>query len=302
MGLRNHYAIKSPSSKILFDFIAYGLISITAVVCLIPFCLIISGSLTDNTSIIRDGYHLIPKILSTSAFKTILKFPEGILTAYRVTAFNTMVGTGLGLFLISMAGYVLQRKDFKYRNVFSFLIYFTSIFGGGLIPWYILLTKYLNLRDSYVVLIYPGLMTPFLIILMKSFISISVPIEIVESAKIDGAGDFRIYRQIVLPLAIPGIATIGLFLSLNYWNDWFLSSTFISSPEKYTIQFYLYNMLNSYEFMKKMSQTGESLAYQIPSESVKMAMAVIATGPVILFYPFVQRYIIKGLTVGAVKG
>ena len=294
--------VRYDTSKTVFTIIAYTVVTGVTLLCILPFLLIISGSLTDNSSIIREGYHLIPKAFSLRAYQTLLRYPQGILDAYRVTILNTVIGTTVGLFFISMAGYALQRKDFKYRNKLSFFIYFTTLFGGGLVPWFIMITRYMHLTDTFIVLIYPGLMTPFLIILMKNFIGAAVPVEMIESAKMDGAGDFRIYREIVLPLAVPGLATIGLFLALNYWNDWFLSSLFITTPSKYTIQFYLYNMLNNYYFMTTMSQTGVSLPYKLPTESVKMAMALIATGPVVLFYPFAQKYFVKGLTVGAVKG
>ncbi len=290
-------------SRLALTVIAYVAMVTVTLLCVVPFLIVISGSLTDNTSILKEGYHLIPRAFSTSAYQTILRYPQGIIDAYLVTIRNTLIGTTLGLFFMTMAGYVLQRKDFKYRNVFSFLIYFTSIFGGGLVPWYILVVKYLRLQDSPIALIYPGLMTVFLIILMKNFIRTSVPGEMVESAKIDGAGDFRIYRSIVLPLTIPGLATVGLFLALAYWNDWFLSNLFITTREKFSLQYYLYNMLVSSVFMQQMAQTGVSLPFdKFPTQSVKMAMAVIATGPVVLFYPFVQKYFVSGLTVGAVKG
>ena len=290
-------------SRLGLSLIAYAAITLVTLLCLMPFLIVLSGSLTDNTSILKSGYHLIPKVFSTEAYRTVLRYPEGIVDAYLVTIRNTVVGTLLGLFCMTMAGYVLQRKDFRYRNVFSFLIYFTTIFGGGLVPWYILVVKYLRLQDSPVALIYPGLMSVFLIILMKTFIRTSVPAEVVESATIDGAGDFRIYATIVLPLTVPGIATVALFLSLAYWNDWFLSNLFITTPRKYTIQYYLFNMLNSSVFMQQMAQTGVSLPFaRFPTQAVKMAMAMIATGPVVLFYPFAQKYFVKGLTVGAVKG
>jgi putative aldouronate transport system permease protein len=289
---------------ILFNILAYTFISITTLLCLLPFLIIISGSLTDNASIATSGYHLIPKVFSVEAYRTIFYFPQGILKAYAVTGLNTLTGTTLGLFFISMAGYVLSRKDFKYRNPISFLIYFTTIFGGGLVPWYIMVNNILKLHDSYIALCYPGLMTPFLIILMRTFIIHSFPDEMYEAAKIDGAGDFKIYRSIVLPVITPGLATVGLFLALNYWNDWYLSSMFISTPSKYELQFYLYNMLNSYQALTQMlSGTGASVVINNPpTESVKLAMAVIATGPIILVFPFIQKYFVEGITIGAVKG
>lgn len=287
----------------VFRGVAYLIITFITLICIFPFLLIISGSLTANESIIRDGYHLFPKVFSLEGYKMVFTFPTQLLKAYGVTIFVTVVGTITGLFLITMTGYVLQRKDFKYRNKISFFIYFTTLFGGGLVPWYIMLTAYFNLTDTYAVLILPGLMTPFLIILMKSFIKSVIPDEIIESAKIDGANDFRIYFSIVLKLAMPGVATVGLFLALSYWNDWFLSSLFINDASKYQLQYYLYNTINTMLFVSQMaSGTGVTLAREIPTESTKMAMAIVVTGPIVFLYPFIQRYFVKGLTVGSVKG
>jgi putative aldouronate transport system permease protein len=294
--------IKSSDLR-LFNMIAFTLITVIAIVCLFPFLLLISGSLTSNESIILDGYHLIPKVFSLAGYQAVFAFPTTLLKAYGVTTFTTVVGTTLGLFLMTMAGYVLQRKDFKYRNKLSFYIYFTTLFGGGLVPWYILITKYLKLTDTYTALIFPGLMTPFLIILMRSFINSTLPDELTESAKIDGANDFKIYYRIVIPLAMPGIATIGLFLALSYWNSWFLSALFINDPHKYELQFFLYNIINAAQFIAQLGvSSGVTLGHDIPTESTKLAMAMVVTGPILFLYPFVQRYFVKGLTIGAVKG
>lgn len=287
----------------LFNFIGYSFIVIFSIICIFPFLLLLSGSMTSNESIIKDGYHLIPKVFSLKAYEAMLMFPGPIMMAYAVTTSVTVIGTSLGLFLMTMAGYVLQRKDFKYRNELSFFIYFTTLFGGGLVPWYILITKYLHLTDSYLVLILPGLMTPFLIILMRSFTKSAVPEELSESAKIDGAHDFKIYYRIVLPLAMPGIATVGLFLALQYWNSWFMSSLFINTPAKYELQYFLYNIINAAQFASQMGvSSGVSLGFDMPTETMKLAMAMIVTGPILFLYPFLQRYFVKGLTIGAVKG
>ncbi len=282
-----------------------ALIVVTAVTlfCLFPIVLIVSGSFTADESLIRSGYHLIPKDFSLSGYKFVLRYPDTILKAYGVTAFTTVVGTLIGLFIITMTGYVLQRKDFKYRNQISFFIYFTTLFGGGLIPWYIMMTRYLKLTDTMGAIIFPGLMSPFLIILMRSFIKTTLPDELVESAKIDGAGEFRIYFSIVLRLALPGIATVGLFLALGYWNDWFATAMFINDPNKWQLQFYLFNVMNTLDAIRNLALgTGLSIDVQMPGESGRLAIAVIVTGPIIFLYPFVQRYFVKGLTIGAVKG
>lgn len=289
-------------STFVFNSTAYFFISLATILCLMPFWFLISGSFTSEHSIFNDGYNIIPKEFSLEAYIFIFRFPETILKAYGVTIINTAVGSITGLFIISMTGYVLHRKDCKYRNKIAFFIYFTTLFQGGLIPWYILITKYYQLQDNRLVLILPMLMNPFLIILMKNFMKTSVPNEIIESAKIDGAGDFMIYYKIVVSLSLPGLATIGLFLGLAYWNDWYLSSLYISTQSKYSLQFYLYNSLNAVTALRQMAQTGTAITVDVPTESARMAMAIVCTGPIIFLYPFVQKYFIKGLTIGAVKG
>lgn len=286
----------------VFNAIACVFLAFMAAVCVLPFLLVISGSFTSNESITKYGFSLLPREFSLEAYGFIFSFPETILRAYGVTLFNTVFGTLVGLLLIAMTGYVLQRPDCKYRNRISFFIYFTTLFQGGLIAWYILMTRYYKLQDNRLVLVLPMLMNPFLIILMKNFIKSAVPHEIIEAAVIDGANDFRIFTDIVLRLATPGLATIGLFLALAYWNDWFNSSLYISTPGKYSLQFYLYNMLNNTQAMRQMAQTGVTTVGDTPTESVRLAMAVICTGPILLLYPWVQKYFVKGLTMGAVKG
>jgi len=295
--------VKDAEYAVLFRTLAYSIISFLSLICLFPLLLILSGSFTNNESIFQDGYHIIPKVFGVEGYQTVFRFPSTVITAYGVTIFVTIVGTVVGLFLITMAGYVLQRKDFKYRNTFTFFIYFTTLFQGGLVPWYILLTKHLQLLDTYTVLIFPALMSPFLIILMRTFIKSSIPEEVIESAKMDGANDFMIYYRIILQLALPGMATVGLFLAINYWNDWFLTSLFITSQDKYQLQFFLLDFMNSAAAARDLGAgTGVNLGFDVPIESTKMAMAVVVTGPIIFLYPFVQRFFVKGLTIGAVKG
>lgn len=295
--------IREDSSAKWFRLIAYAVVITGSMLCLLPFLLIVSASLTSNEAILTEGYSLIPKQFSLEGYKVIFQIPDEVLRAYGVTIFVTVTGTALGLLLITMAGYVLQRKDFKYRHFFSFFIYFTTLFGGGLVPYYMLITNYLKFTNTMYALIWPSLMTPFLIILMRSFISSAVPDEVIESSKIDGANDFVIYYRIVLPLAVPGLATIGLFLALHYWNDWFSSALFISDSSKYQLQFYLYNIINTSAFLANIGAgAGITLSEGVPTETMKMSMAIVVTGPILLLYPFIQRYFVKGLTVGAVKG
>lgn len=296
--------IRLQPSQVIFNVIAYAVVILVTLFCLVPFLTIISGSLSNNAWISAHGYSLLPQKITLAAYKVIFMAPERILNAYAVTGLNTIAGTFTGLLLMSMTGFVLSRKSFKYRNRIAFFIYFTTLFGGGLVPWYIMMTKVFQLRDSYLALFLPMLVSPFLIILMRTFIESSFPDEVMESAIIDGAGYFRIYLRIVMPIIIPGLAAVGLLQALGYWNDWYLSSLFITTPAKYELQFYLYNMINSLTEAKRLL-AGKGVAINIadmPSQTVKLAMAVVVTGPVLLFYPFVQRYFIAGITVGAVKG
>ncbi|OKP90335.1 carbohydrate ABC transporter permease [Paenibacillus sp. P32E] len=293
--------IKQDKETIFFNIIGYMLLTLVSLICLIPFWLIVAGSFTDEMEIISKGFQLFPDTVSFEAYKSLFSTPAQIYRAYGVTIGVTIAGSLLGIFLTSMAGYVLSRKDFAMRNSISFFIYFTTLFSGGLIPWYILMTKNLGLKDSYWALILPPLLSAWNIILMRSFMK-SIPESIVESAKIDGAGDFKIYQRLILPLSTPGLATIGLFLALGYWNDWFNANMFITTDSKYPLQFLLYKILSSAAVLR--SNNGAYLAANVvpPTETLKMAVAVVATGPIILLYPFVQRYFVKGLTVGAVKG
>jgi putative aldouronate transport system permease protein len=293
--------IKQDKETIVFNIIGYTLLTFVSLICFIPFWLIVAGSFTDELEIISKGFQFFPNTVSFEAYKSVFSTPEQIYRAYGVTIGVTIAGSLLGIFLTSMAGYVLSRKDFAMRNGISFFIYFTTLFSGGLIPWYILMTKNLGLKDSYWALILPPLLSAWNIILMRSFMK-SIPESIVESAKIDGAGDFKIYQRLILPLSTPGLATIGLFLALGYWNDWFNANMFITSDSKYPLQFLLYKILSSAAVLQ--TNNGAYLAANVvpPTETLKMAVAVVATGPIILLYPFVQRYFVKGLTVGAVKG
>ena len=294
--------IKRAVSQTAFSVVGYIITGVIGLLCLLPFLLVISASFTEESAIYTSGYRLIPAEFSVEAYRLLFRFPKEILNAYGVTLFITITGSLLGLFCISMAGYVLQRPDFKYRNVFSFYIYFTMLFNGGLVPTYMWYTK-LGLKNTYWVLILPLMMSAYNVILMKNFMR-SVPHEITEAAKIDGANDFYIFLRLILPLAIPGLATIGLFLALAYWNDWFNAYLYVDKANMHPLQLLLYNKLATAEYYKTSStfNIGSISLADLPSESLKMATAVVATGPIILLYPFVQKYFIKGLTVGAVKG
>jgi putative aldouronate transport system permease protein len=294
--------IRTDTTSLIVRGFGYIFIGLFAVCCLIPFLLVLGTSFTSEGSIAKHGFNLWPKEFSTFAYKIVFENPDLIIGSYIVTIGLTVVGTIVGLFLVAMTGYALQRPDFEYRNSISFFIYFTTLFSGGIVPFYLLITQYMSLRDNYLAVLLPGLLSPFLIIMMKSFVK-SIPHAITESAKIDGAGDFTIFMRLILPMTTPALATIGLFIALGYWNEWYNAMLFLSPDMKYRpLQLFLYNVITSADFIRNSSAASNVQLRDMPLESMKMATAVVATGPVILFYPFVQRYFIQGITVGAVKG
>ena len=286
---------------ICFKAIGYPLICLFALVCIIPFFLIIASSFTSESYIIKNGYVLWPKEFSTSAYELIFKNPAKILRAYGVTAFVTIIGTALSVFVNAMTGYVLQRKDFRWRNIFSFYFFFTTLFSGGLVPWNILCVKTLHLKNTIWALIIPTIVSVWNIILVKGFMG-GIPGEITESAKIDGAGDFRIFVKLILPLSKPVVATIGLFTALAYWNDWYMCMLFIDKKELFDLQYLLYQLMGSIKALREIASQSTISVSSMPIESTKMALTIVATGPIILVYPFVQKYFVKGLTLGSVKG
>lgn len=289
--------------RVVFNIIAYVILGILAVCCLLPFLLVLSGSFSDQTSILTHGYQLIPETFSLDAYTTLFKIPGELLRAYAVTIFVTFTGTFLGLFLTSMAAYVLSSKSFRYRNQVSFFFYFTSIFGGGLVPWYIFNTKYLHFHNNIISLILPILVNVTYLLILKSYMS-SIPDALYESAKLDGANDFTIYLHIALPLCKAGLATVGLFIALNYWNDWYNAMLFLDEgrSDLYPLQYFLNNILTKAQAISAAAARSGLPMSEVPSEPMKLAMTVVATGPIILLYPFLQKYFVKGVTIGAVKG
>ncbi|MDD3368350.1 MAG: carbohydrate ABC transporter permease [Lachnospiraceae bacterium] len=279
----------------------YIVIAFFSLICLFPFVLMIVSSFMNEKEIIAEGFKLFPKELSTSAYEFLFRNPKKLMNAYSVTILITLAGTFGGLLIMSMTGYVLSRNDFKYRNSISFFIYFTTLFSGGLVPSYILMVNYLGLKDNVLAMILPGMVSAWSIFLMRNFMK-AIPDSLYESAAIDGAGDFRIYWQIFMPLATPSLATIGLFLALGYWNEWYNAMLYIQSQVKFPLQFFLQKIVTQANVQLLVQQGAVVNTSDLPSESIKMATAVMAIGPIILLYPFVQKYFVSGLTIGAVKG
>lgn len=288
-------------SKIIIKTLAFILVTLSALICVIPFYLIVVASFTSEQEIITQGFSFFPREFSTSAYGLVFRVPQTIIRAYGVSFFVTLMGTGIGLFLTAMMAYVLSRSTCRYKNQMAFFIYFTTLFSGGMIPGYIWTTQFLHLKDTIWVLILPMMLGSWNILLMRNFMK-GIPEEMAEAATIDGANEFQVFFKLYLPLSKAGLATIGLFIALMYWNNWYQAMLYINSSDLYPLQYLLYNMQSSMDGIKKAAALANVPTYDMPTESFKMAMAVVATGPIVLLYPFVQKYFVKGLTVGAVKG
>ena len=283
--------------------LVYVFVGLFAAACLYPFLLVISGSLTSKADSTLYGFSLIPRSITFAAYETLFVNGRAIINGYKVTIFVTVVGTILSLCINSMMGFVVSRKNLKFRRGLNFYVLFTMLFNGGMVPWYIICVRYLGMKDHIWALIIPMLAGPWNIFLFRNYF-FSVPDALYESAKIDGAGDFRIFWQIYIRLATPVLATVTLFTALGYWNDWWLGLMLIDKSELQPLQMLLRNIISNLQFLQTMESSPQvqMLLASIPSDSVRMALVIITTGPILLLYPFVQRYFVKGIMVGAVKG
>ena len=301
MSEKNTKIKQSTSDKALriFFYIFFGFF---AVICLYPLLLAVGTSFSDEVSVTVNGYSVIPKKFSLEAYKMILgSLGKNIMNAYCVTIAVTVIGTLFSVLVSSAFAYVLTVREFKPKGALNMFLYIPMIFSAGLLPWYIMCTKYYHLTDKFWALILPCCINAFNVFLLRNFFK-SIPEELAEAAKIDGASYLRIFSVIYFPLAKVGLVTVGLFYALSYWNDYYLALMFINKQKLYPLQYYLYNMLANVQFIA--NQANASLGYNIniPLETTKMATICVTIGPIILLYPFAQKYITKGVIVGAVKG
>jgi len=292
--------MRKAKDQIAFAAISYFVVGIIALFTLFPFIILIVNSFASENSIINNGYTIIPKQISFDAYSLVFRSPETILRAYGVTLFITIVGTTISLLIASMAAYVMYRKDVKYRNGLAFFIYFTTLFNGGLASYYIILSSVYHLKNTLLVLLLVPMFSAMNILILRNFIRGSIPDSLNESAKIDGAGDFTIYLRIILPLSKPALASIGLFTALGYWNDWWTPMMFVEKQKLFPLQYVLYNIISSVNISSNVVANASSVV--LPQESLKLALTVISTVPILLAYPFVQKYFVKGITLGSVKG
>ncbi|HIS48256.1 MAG TPA: carbohydrate ABC transporter permease [Candidatus Scybalocola faecigallinarum] len=267
-----------------------------------PFILLVIASFTDETVAILNGYSYFPEKWSLDAYRYIANEAVTIFRAYGVTIVVTVIGTGVSLLITSMLAYMLSREGLPGRKVFNFLVVFTMLFSGGLVPTYLVYTSVFHIKDTLFALIIPNLlMNAFNIILVKNYFAYSLPSELFESARIDGAGEFKVLRSIVLPLSKPILATVGMMTAIAYWNDWQNGLYYLNDTKLYSIQNILNAINTSVQFLASNSVTGVTMD-DIPSTTVRMAIAVVGILPIIIAYPFFQKYFVKGITMGSVKG
>ncbi|WP_312880017.1 carbohydrate ABC transporter permease [Paenibacillus phytorum] len=287
----------------LFNTMIHIVMAVVSIVCIAPIILVFSISISSDMDILKNGYSFIPKHIDLAAYRFIFQNPGQLFTSYIVTIFVSIVGTVIGLLFTSMLAFAISRKDYAYANKTSFYVFFTMLINGGLIPWYILVVNQLHMKDSIFALILPYLVSAWFVMLMKGFFT-NISSAIIESAKIDGASELGIFFKIVLPIAKPGLATVGLFYLLTYWNDYYLSLMFIqNNTEIISLQYMLFKIQSNMDFLKSAFVPPWMInKVSLPDLSARMAMAVLAAGPMLFVFPFFQKYFEKGITIGSVKG
>ena len=288
-----------------FGRVATAILTVLVVITLLPILLIVIASFSSENSLIQNGYSYFPKEWSFDSYFYMVKQGVMITRSYAVSIFVTFFGTAGSVLLTTMLAYPMSRKTFKYRNILAFFVFFTMLFNGGIVPSYIMWTRIFHIKDTIWALIIPNyLVNAFNVILVKNYFTNNIPDALIEAAQIDGATEFEIFRKIIMPLAVPTVATISLFTGISYWNDWTNGLYYISNEKLYSIQQLLMKIMNNIEALR--SNSNASLlgtgAVELPGASIRMAMAVIGILPVMIIYPFIQKYLVKGVVVGAVKG
>lgn len=292
--------VRKSRGEILFEIVVYAIAALFCIYCLFPFAIILGSSFETESNFAVYGFPIIPKDFTLQAYKMVLGDSQ-IFKAYGVTIFTTAVGTLFSMLLTISMAYPLSLKKIKFRNAITFFVYFTMLFGGGLVPTYLLISKTLNMKNNIFVLILPVAFSAWNMFLMRNFFA-GIPHELSESAYVDGANDFQILRKIILPVSVPGIATLSLFYALGYWNQWFSAMLYIEDTNLFPLQYLLMRMLRNVDAMREMARTTGMSVGDLPTNSLRMATTVVAIGPIVLLYPYVQKYFTSGLTVGAIKG
>lgn len=271
--------------------------------CIVPFVLLVMSSFTSESALMQNGYSLFPKEFSLEAYKYLIQKGTTILRGYGITILVTVVGTLISVTITTLLAYPLSRPELPHRNVFSFIVFFTMLFNGGLVPTYIMYTQVFHIKNTIWALIVPMLlMNAFYVIMMRSFFTANIPDSLIEAARIDGAGELRILAQIVLPLSKPMMATLALMIGLGYWNDWLNGLYYLTDTRYFSIQNILNRMIADVQFLASASSVTSSVSANLPSVGIRMAIAVIGVLPILIIYPFFQKAFVKGIVIGGVKG
>lgn len=283
--------------------ITHAALIVISALCFAPFLLVVSASLSDNQAILDQGYRFLPVGFSLDAYRYLFLNPKQLLDSYRVSVVVTLVGTALGLLLTSMLSYAMSRRTFRLRNFCAFFIYFPMLFSGGLVPFYILMTQYLNLKDNIWALILPGLINGWNVLILRTYFA-GISEEILDAARVDGANEFRIYWQIVMPLSLPALVTIGLGYVLAYWNNWFNALLFITKRNLFPLQYLLHQTMARLSFLSQLQRDVpvDITLPPMPFATIRMATVVLAMLPVTVFFLWLQKFFVRGLTLGALKG
>lgn len=294
--------MRASVSDLIFKILSYAVVAIFAIFCLYPLVLTLAVSFSDENLVQIHGYRIIPEKFSLDAYIYLFSSSgKRIINSYGVTIFVTVLGTLFSLFITSMMAFGISVRELKYRNHIALFSYFTVIFSAGIIPWYIVCVNYLHIKDSLLGLILPYTIDIWMLFLLRNFYQ-SIPEAILESARIDGANYFYIFLKVASPLSKTALLTIGLLTSLKFWNDWWLAIMFIQKQELFPLQYYLYNIISNAQALATGATSNLSSKIALPTETVKMAATCVTIGPIILLYPFVQKYFVKGVIVGGVKG
>jgi putative aldouronate transport system permease protein len=292
---------RTEASQLLIN----AILLVFAILCIVPFVLLFMSSITDENTIVREGYSLFPSKVSLFAYSYLKDNIGAMARAFSISIFVTGIGTTLSLLIMALMAYPLSKKGMPLAKFFTFFVFFTMLFSGGLVPTYMVYTKLLGMKNSILSLIVPYLLVrPFYVLLLKTFFSNSIPPAILESAKIDGAGEWTVFFQIIIPLSLPVLATVGLFQIVNYWNDWFNGMIFLTNPKLFSFQNLLNRILLDVQFLSTsaMGDIASQGGVAIPTMTVRMALAFIGIVPIVVSYPFLHKYFAKGLTIGGVKG
>lgn len=286
-----------------FNRVATIILSILVIIVLLPIVLLVIASFTQEQALIQNGYSFFPKALSLDAYYYMVKQGVVIVRAYGVSFGVTVLGTVLSVVFTTTLAYPMSRKSFKYRNVLSFFVFFTMLFNGGIVPSYIMWSRFFHIKNTIWALIIPNyLVTAFNVILVKNFYQNNVPDALIEAAQIDGANELRTFYKIMFPLSRPVVATISLFTGLCYWNDWTNGLYYVDNEKLFSIQLLLMKIMNNIQALKANSALLGTGSVELPGTSVRMAMAFVGILPILLVYPFVQKYLVEGVVIGAVKG